>query len=207
MGVDDLPSTPAVQLAIAELERYAEGELNASITVIALSISPSCFTGTPAPTFQWIAKCSPLQPCCMTSACIRRPLRRLTATTSPCGVRGSRGESGKRRVGRHTASTWPPNHHDQRERAGIETLGCRSPFARLAPLVDAVGQCWKLHPDDARSIFSAWPASDLDRMIVRAVADDAARHPGSCFALFTPLFPYLVMNCRSRWQRRLSTYR
>jgi hypothetical protein len=31
-----------------------------------------------------------------------------------------------------------------------------------------------VHPDDARRIFSAWPASDLDRVIVRAVADEAS---------------------------------
>jgi hypothetical protein len=40
--------------------------------------------------------------------------------------------------------------------------------------------------------------------VVLAVADEAARHPGSRFALFKPLFPILVMNCHRRWQRRLA---
>jgi hypothetical protein len=43
----------------------------------------------------------------------------------------------------------------------------------------------------------------LDREVL-AVADEAARHPGSRLALFKPLFPILVMNCHRRWQRRLA---
>jgi hypothetical protein len=82
--------------------------------------------------------------------------------------------------------------------------GAEAYFARLAPLVDAVGQCWKVDPGDARMIFSAWPAGDLDRAILRAVADEAARHPGGRFALFRPLFGVLVMNCQRRWRKRLA---
>lgn len=82
--------------------------------------------------------------------------------------------------------------------------GAEAHFARLAPLVDAVGQCWKIHPADAQAIFREHPAGDLKTAILRAVADEARRHPGSRFALFKPLFPFLVMNCRHRWHRHLA---
>jgi hypothetical protein len=63
-----------------------------------------------------------------------------------------------------------------------------------------------VHPADARSIFEAHPAADLAPAILRAVAEEARRHPGSRFALFRPLFPFLVMNCRCRWHKRLGTF-
>jgi hypothetical protein len=137
--------------------------------------------------------------------------------TAVAGVDGNdftaRGARIARRVGHEVG--WPAHRIDLAAQTIMinangrvsKRWGAEADSARRAPLVDAVGQCWKVHSDDARSIFSAWPASDLDRVIVRAVADEAARHPGSRFALFKPLFPFLVMNCRSRWQRRLSIYR
>jgi len=82
--------------------------------------------------------------------------------------------------------------------------GAEAYFARLAPLVDAVGQCWKVSADDAREIFARHPANHLAPAIMSAVTEEAARHPHSRFALVKPIFPFLLMNCECRWHRRLN---
>ncbi len=78
-------------------------------------------------------------------------------------------------------------------------------FGRLAPIVDVVGQVWRINPDDAREIFDGHPLGTLGAEIVDLVGAEAKRHPGSRFALFRPLFPFLVRHCEKRWEKRLAS--
>ncbi len=82
--------------------------------------------------------------------------------------------------------------------------GAEAYFGRLAPLVDVVGQCWKIHPKDAQRLFARYPARDLPRSILGYVAAEVGRHPRSRFTLYAPFFPFLVMNCECRWHRRIA---
>jgi hypothetical protein len=82
--------------------------------------------------------------------------------------------------------------------------GAEAYYGRLAPLVDAVGQPWKIHGQDAGRVFAEHPAQGLTPAILKVVREEAARAPGSRFALWKPLFPFLMMNCEARWHRHLS---
>jgi hypothetical protein len=205
VGIEQLPQAPAVELAATELERYAEGEtelLNHSYRTFHFAELLHKQAGArPSLDREVLAVATLLHDVGM------YPKTVAEVEGMDFTVRGARVA---RRVTEQAG--WSQYRIDLT--AQVITLnangrvsprwGAEAYFARLAPLVDAVGQCWKVDPGDARMIFSAWPAGDLDRAILRAVADEAARHPGSRFALFRPLFPFLVMNCRSRWRKRLA---
>jgi hypothetical protein len=206
LGIEDLPQAAAVELAATELERYAEGETEI------LNHSYRTFHFAELLHKQSSARL-PLDREVLAVAALLHDVGLYPKAVAEIDgmdftVRGAR-------IGRRVtqAAGWPQHRIDLAAQAITINANGRVPihwgaeayFGRLAPLVDAVGQCWKVHPDDARSIFSAWPAADLDRAILRAVTEEAARHPGSRFALFKPLFPFLVMNCKRRWQRRLAS--
>jgi HD domain len=205
LGVDDPPATPAVQLAITELYRYAEGEtelLNHSYRTFHFAelLYKQSRAGLPLDR-EVLAVAALLHDVGM------YPKAVAEVDGNDFTVRGARIA---RRVGQQVG--WPKHRIDLATQAitinangRVSTRwGAEAHFARLAPLVDAVGQCWKVHPDDARRIFAQWPAGQIDRVILAAVNEEAARNPGGRFALFRPLFGFLVMNCESRWRRRLS---
>jgi hypothetical protein len=192
VGVQELPNTPAVDLAMTHLERYAEGEtelLNHSYRTFHFAEMLHKQSGSTASMDPEVLAVAELD-------------------GNDFTVRGARVA---RRIGQEAG--WSQYRIELAAQAitinangRVSThWGAEAYYARLAPLVDAVGQCWKVHPDDARRVFAVRPAAGLDRAILRGVADEAARHPGSRFALFKPLFGFLVMNCQSRWRRRLAT--
>src|SRR5262249_8182034 len=82
--------------------------------------------------------------------------------------------------------------------------GAEAHFGRLAPIVDAVGQCWKIHPDDARQVFGAHPADELRVSLVRHPPPEAPRSPPHRFPVYSPLFPFMTMHCKCRWHKRLN---
>lgn len=82
--------------------------------------------------------------------------------------------------------------------------GAEAHFARLAPIVDAAGQCWKVNAHDAWDVFAQYPAGDLAQALKQSVAVEVERHPDSRFSLFKPMMPLLTMHCTCRWHRRLS---
>ena len=204
VGIDELPQTAAVELAVSELERYAEGETE---------LRNHSFR-----TFHFAELLAQ-----QSSVALDREVLAVATVLHDVGLYPKavtevdgmdftvRGARIARRVTEKAG--WSRDRSDLAAQAitinangRVSThWGAEAYFARLAPLVDAMGQCWKVSPDDARTIFSAWPEHDLDQVILRAVADEAARHPGSRFALFRPLFPFLVMNCHRRWERRLAS--
>jgi hypothetical protein len=206
VGIDDLPQTAAVELAAAELERYAEGEtelFNHSFRTFHFAELLQKQSGGRLPLDREVLAVATLLHDVGLYPKVVAEVDGMDFT-----VRGARIA---RRVARQAG--WSSDRIDLAAQAitinangRVSTRwGAEAYFARLAPLVDAMGQCWKVDPDDARIIFAAWPERDLDRVILRAVAEEAARHPGSRFALFRPLFPFLVNNCHRRWHRRLAS--
>lgn len=206
VGIDDLPQTAAVELAATALERYAEGE--------AELFNHSYRTFHFAELLHKQSRAQlPLDREVLAVATLLHDVGMYPKAVAEVDgmdftVRGAR-------IARQVTGQagWSQDRIDLAAQAitinangRVSTRwGAEAYFARLAPLVDAMGQCWKVNPDDARTIFSAWPESDLDRVILQAVADEASFHPGSRFALFKPLFSVLVMNCHRRWQRRLAS--
>jgi hypothetical protein len=206
VGIVELPQTAAVDLAATELERYAEGEtelLNHSYRTFHFAELLHKQSGANTPMDREVVAVAALL-----HDVGMYPKAVAEIDGNDFTVRGARVA---RRVGQEAG--WPQYRIDLAAQVITINANGRVPirwgpeahFARLAPLVDAVGQCWKVHPDDARAIFATWPAGDLDRVILGAVADEAARHPGSRFALFKPLFPFLVRNFHQRWERRLAS--
>jgi HD domain len=206
VGIEPLPQTPAVELAASQLERYAEGETelrNHSFRTFPFAELLHKQAGGRQPLDREVLAVATLL-----HDVGMYPKAVAEVDGRDFTVRGARIA---RRVTQEAG--WPQSRIDLTAQVITINANGRVPrrwgpeayFARLAPLVDAVGQCWKVDPDDARTIFSAWPERTLDEVILRAVADEAARHPGSRFALFRPLFPVLVMNCHRRWQQRLAS--
>jgi len=206
LGIDELPQTAAVELATTELERYAEGETELrNHSFRTFHFAELLYKQSRADL--------PMDREVLAVATLLHDVGLYPKAVAE--VEGMdftvRGAQIARRVTQEAG--WSQDRIDLAAQAitinangRVSTRwGAEAHFARLAPLVDAVGQCWKVEPDDARAIFSAWPEQDLDRVILSAVAEEAARHPGSRFALFRPLFPFLVMNCHSRWHRRLAS--
>jgi len=206
VGIDKLPQTAAVELAAAELERYAEGEtelFNHSFRTFHFAELLHKQSGGRLPLDREVLAVATL---------LHDIGLYPKAVAEVDGMDFTvRGAHIARRAARRAG--WSSDRTDLAAQAitinangRVSTRwGAEAYFARLAPLVDAMGQGWKVDSDDARMIFAAWPERDLDRVILRAVADEAARHPGSRFALFRPLFPFLVMNCHRRWHRRLAS--
>lgn len=205
VGVEPLPETPAVEAAIRELERYAEGERE----IVQHSYR----------TFHFADVLHRQQP--VRGAMDREVLAVATllhdvgiypkaAAELPGNDFTVRGANLARRI--LEKAGWSAYRMDLAAQAitinakGRVSMhwGAEAHFARLAPLVDAVGQCWKVHPEDARQVFAEHPAVDTAGAILKHVAAEAARHPDSRFALIKPLFPVLVMNCECRWHRHLN---
>jgi hypothetical protein len=204
IGIKELPDTSAVELAMTELERYAEGEtelLNHSYRTFHFAELLYRQSGATMPMDREVLAVATL----LHDAGVY-PKAVAEIEVNEFTVRAAQIA---RQVGQRAG--WSELRTDLAAQvitinacARVSThWGAEAHFARLAPLVDAVGQCWKVHPDDAREIFSARPASELGPAIVRIVGEEAARQPGGRFALFKPLFPGLVHNCAARWDKRL----
>jgi hypothetical protein len=199
-----LPDTRAVALAVAALERYAEGEkeiVNHSFRTFHFADLLHTQSGGGAMDREVVAVAAILHDVGIyPKAVAELPGNDFTV----------RGAWLARQV--LAQAGWSPYRTDLAAQAITINANGRVPrkwgaeafYTRLAPLVDAVGQCWKIHPEDARAVFSQHPAGDVGKAILSAVAGEARRHPGSRFALFRPLFPFLVMNCQHRWHKRLS---
>src|SRR5262249_25104670 len=75
-------------------------------------------------------------------------------------------------------------------------------FGRLAPIVDAGGQVWKVHASDARRIFEAHPLGTLATPIMTAVRAEVKRQPGGRLGVFARMFPLLLVMRHRRWGHR-----
>ncbi|MDP3937599.1 MAG: hypothetical protein Q8R92_05625 [Deltaproteobacteria bacterium] len=205
LGMLALPKTAAVESAIAVLEQYAEGE-----TEIANH------------SYRTFHFADLLHRQSVPHGAMDREVLAVVTLLHDVGmypkavadIAGNdftvRGANLARQVGQEVG--WPQHRIDLAAQAITINAngrvsrhwGAEAYFGRLAPLVDAIGQCWKIHSDDAKAVFADRPAGELGTAIVRAVTDEATRHPNSRFALFKPLFPFLVMNCKYRWHKHLN---
>jgi hypothetical protein len=127
MGVDDLPGTPAIELAIAELERYAEGEtelVNHSYRTFHFAELLYKQSGADIPMDRDV-----LAVAVLLHDVGMYPKAVAEVDGNDFTVRGSRGESGKRWVGRHTASTWPPKPLRSTRTDGYRNAGVPKPIS------------------------------------------------------------------------------
>ncbi len=206
-GIEELPQAAAVELAATELERYAEGETEILLnTAIARSISLSCCTNNQAPAYRWTERCLPWRHFCTTSGFTRKPLLRSTASTSPSAARASRGESHRRRGGPSTGWIWRPRQSPSTPMTSpSRSIGARRPL-------------WAARSTGrrGRSVLEGAPRRRTEHLLGLACGrsrprDPSCRNRGSCappgkpFRTLQPLFPFLVMNCERRWQRRLAS--
>jgi hypothetical protein len=205
VGVEDLPQTAAVEAAIRQLEKYSEGERDiVEHSYRTFHFADLMYRQQPAR--------APMDREVLAVATLLHDvgIYPKAAAELPGNDFTVRGANLARRILEQAG--WTPYRIDLTAQAitinanGLVPLrwGAEAHFARLAPIVDAVGQCWKVHPDDARQVFAEHPADDIGGSILRHVAEEAARHPDSRFALVKPFFPLLVMNCGCRWHRHLA---
>ena len=205
VGVGALPETAAVEMAIRQLERYAEGERE----IVRHSYRTFHFADL---LHRQQSVQSPMDREVLAVATLLHDvgIYPKAAAELPGNDFTVRGANLARRILEQVG--WTAYRIDLAAQAitinanGLVALhwGAEAHFARLAPIVDAVGQCWKVHADDAKQVFAEHPAGDIGGAILRHVATEAARHPNSRFALVKPFFPLLVMNCECRWHRHLS---
>jgi HD domain len=203
VGVMALPDTRAVEAAVGELERLAEGERE----IVGHSYRTFHFadvlhrqSGEPPLDRELLAVAMLLHDVGMFPRAIaEEPANEFT-------VRGAQ-------IARRVASEagWAPGRIEHLVQvvtinangAVPRRWGPEAYFGRLAPIVDAAGQVWKVHPDDARRIFTAHPLGALDRAIMGAVRAEVRRQPSGRFSVFAPMFPMLLAMCQRRWARRL----
>jgi len=86
-------------------------------------------------------------------------------------------------------------------RVPLAKWGPEAHFARLAPVMDGLGQVWKLHPENAAEIFSLYPLDGLQELVPRLVIEEAERQPGGRFSLYRPFFGPMVRARAGRWRR------
>jgi len=203
VGVLALPDTRAVEAAIRELERLAEGEteiVGHSFRTFHFADVLHRLSGEPPLDRELLAVAMLLHDAGMfPRAVTEEPANEFT-------VRGAR-------IARRVAAEagWAPDRIEHLMQvvtinangAVPRRWGPEAYFGRLAPIVDAAGQVWKVHPDDARRIFASHPLGALDRAIMSAVSAEVRRQPRGRFGVFAPMFPLLVAMCRRRWKRRL----
>ncbi|MBV8466693.1 MAG: HD domain-containing protein [Burkholderiales bacterium] len=206
VGVQGLPETAAVELAIKQLERYAEGEreiVNHSYRTFHFADLLHRQESDAMPMDREVLAVAMLL---HDVGIFPRAVAELPGNDFT--VRGAN-------LARHILEQagWSPYRIDLAAQAITinprprvpRHWGAEAYFGRLAPLVDVVGQCWKLDAGDAREVFARHPADGIVPAILGAVATEAKRHPHSRFALLKPIFPFLLMNCECRWHRRLGT--
>jgi len=204
VGVMPLPETRAVEGAVHELARLAEGEKE----IVGHSFRTFHFadvlhrqSGEPPLDRELLAVAMLLHDVGMFPRAIaEEPANEFT-------VRGAR-------IARRVASEagWAPGRIQHLVQvvtinangAVPRRWGPEAYFGRLAPIVDAGGQVWKVHPSDARRIFGAHPLGTLSTAIVSAVRAEVKRQPGGRFGVFAPMFPLLLAMCHRRWARRLA---
>jgi hypothetical protein len=204
VGVQGLPDTRAVELAVKALEQYAEGERE--------------IVGHSYRTFHFADLLHRQERAPMP---IDREVLAVAALLHDAGIFPKaaaelpgedfsvRGAHLARRVLEQAG--WSPYRIDLTAQAITinpapfvrRRWGAEAYFARLAPIVDLVGQPWKIHAEDAREVFLRHPAPGAVPAILDAVRAEAQRHPDSRFALCKPIFPILMTNCECRWHRRL----
>ena len=203
VGVLALPDTRAVEAAIRELERLAEGEteiVGHSFRTFHFADVLHRLSGEPPLDRELLAVAMLLHDAGMfPRAVTEEPANEFT-------VRGAR-------IARRVAAEagWAPDRIEHLMQvvtinangAVPRRWGPEAYFGRLAPIVDAAGQVWKVHSDDARRIFALHPLGALDMAIMSAVRAEVRRQPGGRFGVFAPIFPLLVAMCRRRWKRRL----
>jgi len=204
VGVAALPDTRAVEAAVKELERLAEGEkeiVGHSFRTFQFADILHRQSGEPPLDRELLAVAMLLHDVGMYPRAIAED------TANEFTVRGAH-------IARRVASTagWTPGRIEylvqvvtiNANGAVPRRWGPEAYFGRLAPIVDAGGQVWKVHANDARRIFAAHPLGALDQAIMGAVRAEANRQPGGRFSIFAPMFPMLLAMCRRRWTRRLA---
>jgi len=204
VGMQPLPETAAVELAIKQLELYAEGEkeiVNHSYRTFHFADLLHRQENAPMQMDREVLAVATLL---HDVGIFPRAVAELPGNDFTV-----RGAHLARRI--LAQAGWEPHRIGLATQAITINAAARVPrhwgaeayFARIAPLVDAVGQVWKVHASDAREIFAQHPADGVVPAILEAVALEAERHPDSRFALLKPVFPLLTMNCECRWHRRL----
>jgi hypothetical protein len=204
VGVVSLPETHAVEAAVNELERLAEGEkeiVDHSYRTFHFADILHRQSGEPPLDRELLAVAMLLHDVGMFPRAIAEV---------PCNEFTVRGAQIARSVA--TGAGW--THRRVEHLVQVVTInangavprrwGAEAYFGRLAPIVDAGGQVWKIHPDDARRIFAAHPLGALDRAIMDAVRAEVKRQPRGRFSVFAPMFPILLAMCRRRWPRQLA---
>jgi hypothetical protein len=203
VGVQGLPETRAVEAAIKALERYAEGERE----VVSHSYRTFHFADL-------LHRQNPVMPMDREVLAIATILHDVgiypRAVAELAGKDFTvRGASLVRKLGQEAG--WSQYRIDVAAQAVTlnangrvsRQWGAEAYYGRLAPLVDAVGQAWKIDRQDASQVFAKYPANGLTPAIMKVVREEASRAPSSRFALWRPLFPFLMMNCEARWHRHL----
>ncbi len=203
VGVMPLPDTRAVAAAVRELERLAEGERE----IVGHSFRTFHF----ADILHRQSDEPPLDRELLTVAMLLHDAGMFPRAVAeePANEFTVRGAQIARRIAAEAG--WAPRRIEHLVQvvtinangAVPRRWGPEAYFGRLAPLVDAVGQVWKVHPSDARRTFAAHPLGSLDTAILGAVRAEVKRQPGGRFGVFAPMFPLLVATCRRRWARRL----
>jgi hypothetical protein len=204
VGVVSLPETRAVESAVNELERLAEGEKE----IVGHSYRTFHFadvlhrqSGEPPLDRELLAVALLLHDVGMfPRAVAEESANEFTVRGAQIARRVAIGAGWTDRRVEHLVQVVTINANG----AVPRRWGPEAYFGRLAPIVDAGGQVWKIHPDDARRIFAAHPLGALDKAIMGAVGAEVRRQPKGRFSVFAPMFPILLAMCHRRWPLQLA---